>query len=302
MGMDPAEFPRVPAAEGATGFDLPAHVLPELIARTSYAVSRDETRPALNGVLWEIGPKELRMVATDGHRLAFYKIAGDFPVKTERQVIVPPKTLQQLQRLIKDQLPDSVLRKESARDASPEGEGAEGTERGERKGGERHSAMLHVEVTDNSIRWKMNESVIFSKLIEGPFPKYEQVIPKNNDKRLVVEREAFVEDLRAADAVTDQTSHMVRLSLKNGDVRLNAQSADIGGSDVACEGAVYEGEPLVVGYNAQYVLDALGHMSASRAEVTLKTATGPVLMRELSEKATGPGEYLCLVMPLRLPE
>jgi DNA polymerase-3 subunit beta len=161
--------------------------------------------------------------------------------------------------------------------------------------------MLAVEVTESSIRWRMGESLIFSKLIEGPFPKYEQVIPKDNDKRLVVERDTFIQDLRAADAVTDQTSHMVRLALKNGDVRLTAQSADIGGSDVACDGAVYEGEPLTVGYNAHYVLDALGHMSAARAEVKLKTSTGPVLLKELSEKP-GTGDYLCLVMPLRLPE
>jgi DNA polymerase-3 subunit beta len=268
MGMDGAEFPRVPAAGKGSAFEIDPDVLPELISRTAYAVSRDETRPALNGVLWELSGKELRMVATDGHRLAFYKVKGEFPVGEARQVIVPPKSLTQLQRLLREDAEDG---------------------------------QLTVELGENQVRWRTGESEIFSKLIEGPFPKYDQVIPKDSDRRLLMNRESFMEEVRAVATVSDSLTKMVRMSLSAEAVKLSTRSADVGEAEVVCAGVGYEGDAIEVGYNATYLLEALSHMSADKVELLLKTQVGPGLLREVDGEE-GPAEYLCLVMPLRLAD
>lgn len=272
MGMDAGEFPRIPEVEEKNGFEMNPSVLPDLISRTSYAVSRDETRPALNGVLWELSAKELRMVATDGHRLAFYKIAGEFPVRQESQVIVPPKSLTQVTRLVKD------------------------------SDGQR---PVRVDLGETQIRWRMGENAIFSKLIEGPFPKYQQVIPKDNDKRLRVRRERFLDDLRAVAAVADQLTGMVRLKLRGGEVRLLTRAADVGEADIACSDVSYEGEPLEIGYNVRYLIDVMQHMATDQVDVFLKNQAGAGLFKEVpAGEGDGGlrGEYTCLVMPLRLAD
>lgn len=272
MAMDAGEFPRIPEVDEKNGFEIDPHVLPELISRTSYAVSRDETRPALNGVLWELSPKELRMVATDGHRLAFYRIAGQFPVKQETQVIVPPKSLNQVSRMVKD------------------------------SGG---ALPIRVDLGESQIRWRMGENAIFSKLIEGPFPKYQQVIPKENDKRLRVRREQFHADLRAVAAVSDQLTGMVRLKLRSGEVRLHTRAADVGDGEVACADTAYEGDALEVGYNVKYLMDVMQHMTTEHVDVFLKSQAGAGLFKEVQGgEGDGAlrGEYTCLVMPLRLAD
>jgi DNA polymerase-3 subunit beta len=265
MGMKGEEFPRLPSLEDPVAFQLPSSTLQRLIRKTTYSVSTDETRGALNGVFWEIEPKQMAMVATDGHRLARLNIKGDFAVAKPLSAIVPPKALGQVARIAAD-----------------------------------FEGDVSVSLGKNYITFKLDSAEVYARLIEGPFPKYQQVVPKDNDKRMTVDRPALMSAMRRVSILSDALTRQVRLRLKAGKVGLSARTADIGEATEELD-VDYAGDELVIGFNASYLLDGLRHMEGQSVVVSLKTPVSAGVMEE-GEGAREGEEYLCLVMPLRLAE
>jgi len=263
LGTGPEEFPKVPALAFKKGVTTPADTLRKAIQRTVFCVSRDETRRALTGVLWEVTGDSMSMVGTDGHRLARISLPVELDVEARTEVIVPTKALNQVLRLAGDTDDEGVIFK----------------------------------LAEDHVIFRFGKTVLFTRLIEGPFPKYQDVIPKDNDKKVVLKREAFVDALRRVSLLSDNLTHQVRVSVKRDQVVLSARTQDVGEAQEEIE-AQYGGEELELGYNAQYLSEILRNVETEDVLLSLSSPLAAGLIEPLEQ---GEDEnYLCLLMPLRL--
>ncbi len=262
-GMEPGDFPKMPSFKSEFRFSLDSGVLKKGDKRCLYAASTDESRPVLNGVFFQLLPSELRMVATDGHRLAKATFAGEF-VKEKTEAIVPPKALKQAVKI------------------TPESGGS-----------------LEIALSKNYILLEIGDSVICSRVLEGPFPNYEQVIPKDTNKKLSVNRDELIDAIKRVSILADTVTHQVRFSLRKDRINLSVSTADIGEAQDTVP-AAYEGEEMDVGYNANYILDILRSIDSDEVRFSLNTPLNAGLVEPV-EKEEGE-DLLCLIMPLRLTE
>lgn len=258
-GLPEDEFPAFPDIDFGASWRMTAGDLHELISRTSFAVSTEESRPILNGVLWQLRGEATTMVATNGHRLARMRRELDATGAPEADLIVPPKALHQVERLY---------------------------ETGDE---------LEIARTANHLGFRSADRVVYTRLIEGPYPNFEQVIPKDNDKEAVAERSAFEAAVRRMAVVASDQTHRVRLGFESGLVRFRVQTPDLGeGEDEL--GVEYDGEPLEIGFNATYLLEVFRYMPEDDVRMTFKAPERAATF----QPASGEPDYLCLVMPLRL--
>jgi DNA polymerase-3 subunit beta len=203
------------------------------------------------------------MTATDGHRLATFKTKGKFKALAGKTMIVPPKALGHAVRIV-----------------SSEGEGT-----------------VEVSVHENHVAFFIGETTINSRLLEGPFPNYRQVIPKDNDKELIVAREELAKSVRRVAVLADALTHQVRLTLSKKKVELVVSTPDVGEAREEIP-AKFGGDSMEVGYNANYLLDVLKHMDGEDVRFLLGTVVGAAVINAMDQ--TEDEEYMCLLMPLRL--
>lgn len=261
MGMDAEEFPQLPEVGQGKQASVPAAALARAVRYATYAAGSDDARPVLNGVLMELRDGELRLVATDGHRLATVKI-DDTSIEKAGSPIVVPKTLQLVQRL-------------ASETADP----------------------VKLVVTDRHVIFEVGETTIYSRVIDGPFPKYDQVIPKDNPHRLVVDRVALMGALRRVSILSDSITRQVKLKISGGKVDLLVQTADVGEGTETIE-ADYDDRELSVGFNATYLMDALKGMDSKKVLLSFKEETTAVVLQPAEQASKE--EILCLVMPIKL--
>jgi DNA polymerase-3 subunit beta len=235
-----------------------------MIRSTAYAVSRDETRPPLLGILWEVRPGSLRLVATDAHRLARVERKLKLGVKEERILIADTQGLLQLARLA-------------------EGQG-----------------VVRLFLGANQLSFQVGSTVLHTRLLEGPFPDYEAVIPKANNRIVTVDREAFAQAVRRVSITADRLTNQIRLGIESGRMELTGVGSD--GSRAEDQIPVgYEGEALEIGFNFNYLLDVLKNLRAETLELAVKDAQSAALLRPApGDKNAGEEDLLCLLMPLRL--
>jgi DNA polymerase-3 subunit beta len=234
--------------------------LQKLIGHVSFAASTEESRPILNGVLWELRGDRMRMVATNGHRLARMDVpAGGSSASAD--LIVPPKALEQVRRLF-----------------GP-------------------ADQLEIAKSDNHLGFRSGSTLVFTRLIEGPYPNYEQVIPRENDKSCTVEKETLSAALRRVGVVASDQTHRVRLQFSGGTLRFSVSTPDLG--EAQDEIAVtYQGDALEIGFNANYVLEILKYMPTDEVRLTFKAPERAATIEPVGWD--DPASYMCLVMPLRL--
>jgi DNA polymerase-3 subunit beta len=256
------EYPSFPEVPFAEGWSLRSGELQRLSAHTSFAVSSEETRPVLNGVLWQMRPKQMRMVATNGHRLAKMVVALEAEgAAGESDLIVPPKALQQVERLF----------------------GADET--------------LEIGQSDSHLGFRTERTEVYTRLIEGPYPNYEQVLPKETDKECVADRAELTSAIRRMAIVASDQTHRVRLSFGPERLALAVQTPDLGEAEDELP-VQYTGAPVDIGFNAQYLLEVLRYMGGEEVKIKLSAPERPAMF----EPAGGDMDYTCLVMPLRLME
>jgi DNA polymerase-3 subunit beta len=263
MGMEKDQFPRVADLEKLDRINIGGDALDKMIRRSVYAVAKDDTRPVLSGVLWELSPEELAMVGTDGHRLARMGITGKFPVQEETGVIVPPKALHQVVRLITG------------------------------------DAEVGIAIDKAFVGFFVGDTIVYSRRIEGTFPNYKQVIPKNNQNILLVARNDLMDAARRVSLLADSKTHKVKMHLSKDEIRLTASTPDLGEAEEGLP-ASYTGEDMVIGYNASYVLDVLKTTDSEEIKFELGSAVGASIVKPATEPESE--AYVCLVMPLRLAE
>jgi len=260
LGIPKEEFPRFPAVKFDKGWRVTSGDLQKLINCVAFAASTEESRPILNGVLWELRPERMRMVATNGHRLARL----DIPVSGGQEsadLIVPPKALEQVRRLF-----------------GPSDE-------------------IEIARSENHLGFRSGQTLVFSRLVEGPYPNYEQVIPRENDKIATVDRQSLAAALRRVGVVASDQTHRVRLGFAAGTLRFSVNTPDLG--EAHDEIAVtYDGDALDIGFNASYLLEILKFMPTDEVRVTFKAPERAATVEPVGWDDTA--SYLCLVMPLRL--
>ena len=257
------EYPTLPDFTSGKTTLIQALFLSEMIERTIYAASADETRYNLNGVYFEQLPDsgKVRMVATDGHRLAIVdRMLGATLAGLEPGVIIPRKGLVELKRLLDEEDTDEVEL------------GFEGNNGLARKG----------------------DVTLVMRLIEGEFPNYQQVIPRETTIHLTVSVEAFSRALRRVVLLSAERSRAVKFELSDGQLRLSSNNPDLGDAQEELD-VDYVGEALTVAFNARYLIDALNSVKAKEVRLGFKDATSPAQL-----KPTDDDDALAVVMPMRV--
>jgi len=262
LGLSKEEFPAFPSVKFEGGWKVAAKELQKLIGHVAFAASTEESRPILNGVLWELRPDRMRMVATNGHRLA----RMDVPASGQKgggqaDLIIPPKALEQIRRLF---------------------------------GGDDE---IEIGRSDNHLGFRSTTTQVYTRLIEGPYPNYEQVIPRENDKALTADKQAMAAALRRMSIVASDQTHRIRMAFTNGACKLSVQTPDLGEAQEEIAVA-YEGDQLEIGFNAAYLLEILKFIPTEEVRMTFKAPERAATCEPVGWD--DPASYLTLVMPLRL--
>jgi DNA polymerase-3 subunit beta len=262
-GAAAEEYPTLPDFSPNHLVRLQAAVLSQMIERTMYAASLDETRYNLNGVYFEVVPTDgkLRMVATDGHRLALIdRTIGTQTIGLGSGVIIPRKGLAELKRLVDEEDADEIEL------------GFEG----------------------NNGLAKKGDVTLVMRLIEGEFPNYKQVIPKSSDRKLTIEAEPFVRALRRVALLSAERSRAIKLDIGEGKIVISSSNPDLGDAQEEFD-VDYAGPATTIGFNAKYLLDCLGALGAKEVQFAFRDGDKPVEIRPADDADT-----LAVVMPMRL--
>jgi DNA polymerase-3 subunit beta len=257
-----SDFQTMAKEAAPTKFEIEAAELRRLIDKTRFAISTEETRYYLNGIYLHFdkaGSGVLRAVATDGHRLALAETKAPKGANTLKGVIIPRKAVAEARRLLDD---------------APE--------------------IVTVEASDSKIVFHIGEAVLTSKLIDGSFPDYQRVIPKENTKILKVDNKAFREAVDRVATVSAERSRSVKLALSSGKLTLAVSHSETGQGTEELE-ADYDSDPIEIGFNAKYLLDVAQQIEAEETLIEFNDAASPA--RVLDSKDTG-AQYV--LMPLRV--
>lgn len=256
-GLSKDEFPPFPKLENAKQITIEQALLKDMFKKTSYAISHDETRYVLNGVLMSFKEKKLTMVATDGRRLALTESDLEFAKSQEIDIIIPTKTLNEMQRLLTD-----------------EGD-------------------ITLFLTENKIRLEFDGTVLVSKLIEGNYPNYRQVIPGETKERITLERETFFNTLRRVSLLTSEKSSSVKLNFNKDTLTLSANTPEIGEARETLP-IKYRGKELTIAFNPEYIMDALKNLSSDEIHMDFVDELSPGVMR------IDTASFLYVIMPMRI--
>lgn len=262
-GLPKADFPAIPETSFEGALKVSNAVMRKLVLHTSYSAGRDEDRQILKGVLWEIGKEELSMISTNGHRLAKMSIKESIGIKESMSVVVPPKALELVDRL-----------------CGEEGE-------------------LEVMVEKNHICIRENDVVIFSRLIEGTYPNYEQVIPFYNSKIAVVDNQKLCDALRRMLILSNTITHRLRLLFKENQLKVSVSTEEIGEGEDLLD-TEYSEEELEIYFNGNYLVDFLKYVESEQVKICMETSESGILIVPAEESENE--RYLGVIMPLKVTE
>ena len=246
VGLGPDDFPPVVPAASPAWLTVEAKILREMLAQTSFAISHDETRYALNGVLFSAQGKELRLVATDGHRLAMALRSLGQATSHPVTGIVPRKAVLEIARVL--------------------GAGEE----------------VQIAITENQFVLQMPNFVMTARLIEGQFPNYEAVLPKAHPAKLAVARGPLMSALRRVSVMADERNKPVKMTLAPGTVTLSASSQELGEAEETLE-VQYTGGEITIAFNSRYVLDALAPMESDGVVFEMKDGLSPGVVKSVED-------------------
>ena len=256
IGLPTRDFPPIPATEGKFSYRIDQGVLKEMLRKTSFAASLDETRRVLNGVLMAFKANKLTMVATDGRRLALVDHEVEFPEQAETEMILPTKAVNELMRVLLN-----------------EGE-------------------VKIYAQKNQVVFEMGTTIMSSKLVDGVYPNYRQVIPGGCDERVTLEREELLRAVRRVSVMATDKSNAVRLTFSANQLTINITSQEVGEGRETIP-VKYTGKEISIVFNPEYVMDPLKNMDDDEVYFELSDGHSPALL-----KCSVP--FLYVLMPLRL--
>ena len=259
IGLPKEEFPKLPEFKDKDAIVISQVVLKKMLTMTAFSMSYDQTRYVLNGILFVIGPKTLRLVATDGRRLAMIEKELPLPKEFEKnpkKIIIPTKAISELLRTL-------------------------GSDK-----------EVRIVLNENQVLFNLGQTTIISRLVEGEFPNYEQVIPKEAKDKLRVGRENFLLAVKRANILTSQESQAIKLEIFKDKLVVSKVTPELGESREEV-GADYKGQDIVIGFNPNYLIEALKNLDKPDAELEVTSPEKPGVIR------TGDG-YVYVVLPMQI--
>ena len=253
------EFPNVDEINNPFTFNISQKLLKNLIDKTAFAMAQQDVRYYLNGMLFEMADNTLRAVATDGHRLSMSEVGTEYNPDELLQVIVPRKAVMELSRMLEDS-----------------------------------DAMVEVQIGTNHIKFTLGEITFTSKLIDGKFPDYDRVFPKNSDKEVIANRNMLKQALARTSILSNEKYRGIRLQLSSGILHTMAHNPEQEEAEEELE-VRYQGNELEVGFNATYLLDALAAVDKEEVKVWLSDPNSSCLIQGLDDE-----ESKYVIMPMRL--
>ncbi|MBU1871150.1 DNA polymerase III subunit beta [Patescibacteria group bacterium] len=265
FGLPKEDFPVFPEYEKEKSFKMASTLIKEMIKKTIFATAVDEVRYVLNGVFFVVHGSECKMVATDGHRLAFIKktlpqVEQASSLLIESEVIIPTKALTEVNRIIKE------------------------------------DKEINIFLDKNKIVFQTDEVIIISRLIEGKFPDYDRVIPKDQDKSLKINNQKLSSTCRRIVLMTSEKTNIVKLDISKNKINFSSNTPNMGDAEEELE-VYYEGEDMQIAFNPKYIIDILKNIEQEEITIFLKNASSSGMIKPGEEKEGE--EYLCVLMPVR---
>ncbi len=257
LSEDPDEFPGIPSFTDEGSFSVDREAFRTLIRKTSFAAAREKSRYAFNGVRLEVEGDKLRMIGTDGKKMAVKTVTLDSPAVVERPPVIPIKGLSTMERVLSSEDP-----------------------------------KVRLLVDDKQVIMRSGRAEVATRLVEGAFPRYENVIPKETPLRITIEKEALARAFRQAAVLTNEESKAVRMTIEDGQLVLSSRAADVGESKIE-EPIQYEGEVISTAFNPDYVLEGLKVMDAEQVKFCCSGKDTPA-------RIDGEENYIFIVMPVTL--
>lgn len=268
-GHSSEEFPRIPAIESATSLEMASSILLRALNKTIFATGNDELRPVMNGVLCELSPDNITFVATDAHKLARYR-RTDASSKVATSFIIPKKPL----NLLKNILPDEK------------------------------DVQIKIEYNDSNVFFSFSTSggdeiELICRLVDGKYPNYEAVIPKDNPNVLTIDRMAFLNSVNRVSIFANKTTHQVRLKLSGSEILISAEDLDFANEANERLTCQYEGEDMEIGFNSKFLIEILSNLDTDEVhmEMSEPNRAGIILPSNGKKKDE---DILMLVMPVML--
>jgi DNA polymerase III subunit beta len=256
LGLPEEEFPPLPKFENAKVVTMRQKDLRDGLRKTAYAISTDETRYVLNGVLFSFKENKLTLVATDGRRLAMVDIELEFPRSHEADIIVPTKAVTELQRLLTD------------------------------------DGDLKISVGTGQIAFDLNNTLLVSKLIEGNYPNYKQVIPSEAKERVTLERETFLNSLRRVSLLASDKSNSIKLNFSKNNIEITANTPEVGEARESLP-VVYKGRDFSIAFNPEFLMAPLRNLAEDEIFFDLIDEMSPGVLKIQTP-------FLYVLMPMRV--
>ena len=256
IGLPESEFPPLPQFEEAKEFKLPQESLKAALKKTSYAISTDETRYVLNGIFMSFHDQKLTMVATDGRRLGLVENDLEYPESQDGDIIIPTKAVSELQRQLK-------------------GEGD-----------------IILKLKDNQILFELENKLIVSKLIDGSYPNYKQVIPGEAQERLEIDRSVLLDTTKRVSLLASDKSNSIKIEFRKGEIALSANTPDVGEASESIP-IDYTGNEFAIAFNPEFLMAPLRNIDSTTIHLDLIDEMSPGVIR------TG-NDFLYVLMPMRV--
>ena len=261
-GISQENYPELPSLSEEKSISIASDKLKRMLTKTIFAVSSEELRPALMGVYFQIMKDELRMVATDGHRLS--KIVDtDFSYDQDPvMMIIPPKAVQ-------------IAIKNF-------------TENG----------LTKIQFNNEALSFTFDNTVLYTRLVEGEYPDYEKVIPRENEFKLTVDKEVLISATKRVSIFSSALTHQIRYSLTQDSLKIQSEDVDIGGEAKEELSVEFSGEEMDIGYNAEYILDILKHIDDDQVLFHINSPVKATLVTPIKQKENE--SFVMLIMPIKL--
>jgi DNA polymerase-3 subunit beta len=255
MGLPEEDFPPFPKGDGAKTFKLSQGVFRDMLKRTAYAISTDESRYVLNGVLLSFKENKLSLVATDGRRLALVEQDIEFPKGSEVEAILPTKAVQELSRILRDEEP------------------------------------LTISFAENQVSFDLGNTFLYSKLIEGNYPNYKQVVPAEAKERIILERELFLNAVRRVALLSSEKSNSVKLIFTRNNLDITANTPEVGEAKESIA-ITYKGKEFNIAFNPEFLMDPLKNIDSDEIFFDFIDELSPGVIKYKRP-------FLYVIMPMR---
>lgn len=260
LSLPAEDYPVVPEVENGTELTLPQGTLKEMLHKTTFAASKEETRSLLMGVLFEARGGTLTLVATDTHRLAWKQSPIGVELENPISAVVPAKPLAELERVLKDSSEETVL----------------------------------VRISGSQAQFQTADVTLVSRLLDGQFPNYEKVIPKSSERKITFDRTKLLEAMRRVHIVAKGSAEKAVLTTKGNYVEMTAESPDVGKAFEEVEVSM-DGGDITVAFNARYLVEVLGILGSEQVSLELTGALNPGILRP-----HGTDDFIYVVMPMQV--